>query len=97
MTAQVERVRTSGIFSIDGEDFEVENNIWLYGDDTEVLIVDGPHFAIDTAANEIATLVANFMSTLTRRSASASPNNAERPRPSGVGLVVWFIFFSLQS
>ena len=38
----------------------------------EVHIVDGPHFAIDTAANEIATLVANFMSTLTPRSASAS-------------------------
>jgi pimeloyl-ACP methyl ester carboxylesterase len=38
----------------------------------EVHIVDGPHFAIDTAASEIATLVANFMSTLTPRSASAS-------------------------
>jgi len=38
----------------------------------EVHIVDGPHFAIDTAANEIATLVANFMSTLTTRSALAS-------------------------
>ena len=38
----------------------------------EVHIVDGPHFAIDTAANEIVALVANFMSTLTPRSASAS-------------------------
>jgi pimeloyl-ACP methyl ester carboxylesterase len=38
----------------------------------EVHIVDGPHFAIDTAANEIAALVANFISTLTPRSASAS-------------------------
>jgi pimeloyl-ACP methyl ester carboxylesterase len=38
----------------------------------EVHIVDGPHFAIDTAANEIAALVANFMSTPTPRSATAS-------------------------
>jgi glyoxylase-like metal-dependent hydrolase (beta-lactamase superfamily II) len=45
MAAQVEHVTTSGIFSIDGEDFEVENNIWLYGDDTEVLIVDAAHEA----------------------------------------------------
>ena len=24
----IERVRTSGIFSSDGSDFEVENNVW---------------------------------------------------------------------
>ena len=30
----VERVVTSGIFSLDGQDFEVDNNIWLVGDDT---------------------------------------------------------------
>ncbi len=50
MAAQVEHVTTSGIFSIDGEDFEVENNIWLYGDDTEVLIVDAAHDAGPIAA-----------------------------------------------
>ena len=27
---------TSGIFSLDGEDFEVDNNVWLVGDDAEV-------------------------------------------------------------
>lgn len=36
---KVERVVTSGIFSLDGEDFEVENNIWLVGDD-EAVVVD---------------------------------------------------------
>jgi glyoxylase-like metal-dependent hydrolase (beta-lactamase superfamily II) len=41
--ARVERVVTRGIFSIDGEDFEVDNNIWLIGDDEEVLIVDAAH------------------------------------------------------
>ena len=33
VVARIELVNTSGIFSIDGEDFEVENNIWLVGDD----------------------------------------------------------------
>ncbi len=43
MAARVERVVTSGTFSIDGEDFQVDNNIWLVGDDEEVLVVDAAH------------------------------------------------------
>jgi glyoxylase-like metal-dependent hydrolase (beta-lactamase superfamily II) len=39
----VERVVTSGIFSLDGEDFEVDNNVWLVGDDREVLVIDAAH------------------------------------------------------
>ena len=38
-------MRTNGIFSIDGEDFDVENNIWLLGDDHEVLVIDAAHDA----------------------------------------------------
>src|SRR5690606_5862447 len=34
---------TSGTFSIDGEDFEVDNNVWLVGDDDEVLVIDAAH------------------------------------------------------
>ena len=45
MAARVEHLVTSGIFSIDGEDFEVENNIWLIGDDAEVLVIDAAHDA----------------------------------------------------
>jgi glyoxylase-like metal-dependent hydrolase (beta-lactamase superfamily II) len=41
----IERVRTSGIFSLDGGDFEVENNIWLVGDDEEVVVIDAAHDA----------------------------------------------------
>jgi glyoxylase-like metal-dependent hydrolase (beta-lactamase superfamily II) len=40
-----ERVRTSGIFSLDGQDFEVENNIWLLATDTRVIVVDAAHDA----------------------------------------------------
>jgi glyoxylase-like metal-dependent hydrolase (beta-lactamase superfamily II) len=45
MAARVDRVVTSGTFSIDGEDFDVDNNIWLVGDDHEVLIIDAAHEA----------------------------------------------------
>jgi glyoxylase-like metal-dependent hydrolase (beta-lactamase superfamily II) len=39
----IQLVRTSGIFSIDGSDFEVENNVWIVGDEREVLVIDAAH------------------------------------------------------
>jgi glyoxylase-like metal-dependent hydrolase (beta-lactamase superfamily II) len=45
VSARVERVVTSGVFSLDGQDFDVDNNIWLIGDDTEVIVVDAAHDA----------------------------------------------------
>jgi glyoxylase-like metal-dependent hydrolase (beta-lactamase superfamily II) len=39
----IERVITNGIFSLDGSDFEVENNIWIVGDHEQVVIVDAAH------------------------------------------------------
>lgn len=45
MSARVERVVTEGQFCLDGGCWDVENNIWLIGDDTEVLIVDAAHTA----------------------------------------------------
>jgi glyoxylase-like metal-dependent hydrolase (beta-lactamase superfamily II) len=41
----VERVRTSGIFSLDGGDYRVDNNIWLVGNDDEVVVIDAAHRA----------------------------------------------------
>ena len=43
--ARVERVVTSGVFSLDGQDFDVDNNVWLVGDDDEVIVVDAAHDA----------------------------------------------------
>lgn len=40
---RVDRVRTNGIFSLDGGDYEVENNVWIVGDDSEVVIFDAAH------------------------------------------------------
>lgn len=46
MTAlRVERVVTSGTFSLDGGTWDVDNNVWLIGDDDEVLVVDAAHDA----------------------------------------------------
>jgi glyoxylase-like metal-dependent hydrolase (beta-lactamase superfamily II) len=43
VTARVDRGTTSGTFSLDGETFDVENNVWVVGDDTECVVVDAPH------------------------------------------------------
>lgn len=45
MAARVDRVVTNGVFSLDGEDFDVDNNIWLVGDHDEVLVIDAAHEA----------------------------------------------------
>jgi glyoxylase-like metal-dependent hydrolase (beta-lactamase superfamily II) len=36
---------TSGTFSLDGGIWDVDNNVWLVGDDREVLVVDAAHDA----------------------------------------------------
>ena len=41
--ARIDHVVTSGVFSLDGEDFDVDNNIWIVGDDREVIIVVAAH------------------------------------------------------
>ena len=43
--ARVERIVTSGTFSLDGGTWDVDNNVWLVGDDAEVLVVDAAHDA----------------------------------------------------
>jgi glyoxylase-like metal-dependent hydrolase (beta-lactamase superfamily II) len=42
-TPRIDKVVTSGIFTLDGEDHHVDNNIWLYGDDEEVVVIDAAH------------------------------------------------------
>ena len=39
----VELVTTDGIFALDGGEWEVTNNIWLVGDDREVVVIDAAH------------------------------------------------------
>ena len=51
MTVRVEHLVTSGTFHLDGGAWDVDNNVWLIGDDEEVLVLDAPH---DAAAIESA-------------------------------------------
>ncbi|HEY5031710.1 MAG TPA: MBL fold metallo-hydrolase [Actinomycetes bacterium] len=51
MVARIEHVVTSGTFSLDGGTWDVDNNVWLVGDDDEVIVVDAAH---DAAAIEAA-------------------------------------------
>ncbi len=43
MTARIDHTVTSGTFSLDGQTFDVENNVWLVGDDQECVVIDAPH------------------------------------------------------
>ena len=43
MTARIEKIVTAGTFSLDGQDFDVDNNVWLVGDDREVIVIDAAH------------------------------------------------------
>lgn len=45
MTVRIEHLETSGTFSLDGETHQVDNNVWLIGDDTEVIVLDPAHSA----------------------------------------------------
>jgi glyoxylase-like metal-dependent hydrolase (beta-lactamase superfamily II) len=45
MTPRIDKVVVSGVFSLDGQDFDVDNNVWLVGDDDEVLVIDAAHDA----------------------------------------------------
>ena len=43
MAARIDHTVTSGTFSLDGQTFDVDNNVWVVGDDTECIVIDAPH------------------------------------------------------
>ena len=49
-TARIEHLTTSGTFDLDGGSWEVDNNVWLVGDDSEVVVIDAAHDADAIAA-----------------------------------------------
>lgn len=49
MSLQIDKVVTSGVFSIDGEDFDVENNVWVVGDADRAVVIDAAHDAAQIA------------------------------------------------
>ncbi|MFE7131660.1 MBL fold metallo-hydrolase [Streptomyces sp. NPDC057638] len=51
MAARIDRLVTSGTFSLDGGTWDVDNNVWIVGDDSEAIVIDAAH---DAAAIERA-------------------------------------------
>jgi glyoxylase-like metal-dependent hydrolase (beta-lactamase superfamily II) len=47
---RIDHAVSSGTFSLDGETFDVDNNIWVVGNDTECLVIDAPHSVDDIMA-----------------------------------------------
>ena len=47
---RVDHAVSSGTFSLDGQTFEVDNNIWVVGDDRECVVIDAPHSVEDILA-----------------------------------------------
>lgn len=45
----IDRVITSGTFSLDGGTWDVDNNVWLVGDAREVVVIDAAHDAAPIA------------------------------------------------
>ncbi|UNK44294.1 MBL fold metallo-hydrolase [Arthrobacter sulfonylureivorans] len=43
MSASIENLVTSGTFSLDGGTWDVDNNVWIVGDDAEVFVIDPAH------------------------------------------------------
>ncbi|MBL7498884.1 MBL fold metallo-hydrolase [Frankia sp. CNm7] len=42
---RVDHLVTSGVFTLDGGRWNVDNNVWLIGDDEECVLLDAPHNA----------------------------------------------------
>ena len=53
MSARIDHGVTSGTFSLDGATFDVDNNVWVVGDDHECVVIDAPH-AVDPIVELVA-------------------------------------------
>lgn len=42
---RIDHTTTSGTFSLDGGTWDVENNVWVVGDDESCVVIDAPHDA----------------------------------------------------
>jgi hydroxyacylglutathione hydrolase len=56
MSVRLDHTTTSGTFHLDGGAWDVENNVWVVGDERACVIVDAPH-----SAEPIAQLVGDRM------------------------------------
>jgi glyoxylase-like metal-dependent hydrolase (beta-lactamase superfamily II) len=50
VSIRIDRLVTSGTFSLDGGTWDVDNNVWIVGDDAECVIIDPAHDPAAVAA-----------------------------------------------
>lgn len=58
--ARIDHAVTTGVFHHEGKDVEVENNVWVIGDEKECVVFDCPHDAkvlLDTIAGREVKLI----------------------------------------
>ena len=47
---RIDHAVSAGTFSLDGETHQVDNNLWVVGDDQECVVIDAPHSVDDIMA-----------------------------------------------
>ncbi|MEU7303174.1 MBL fold metallo-hydrolase [Streptomyces sp. NPDC007189] len=85
MTVRIERLVTSGQFTLDGGTWDVENNVWIVGDEREVIVIDAAHDAEAIArAVDDRRLTAIVCTHAHNDHVNAAPELAER-----TGATIW--------
>jgi hypothetical protein len=73
--ARVDKVVIGGVFSLDGQNFDVDNNVWLVGNDDEVLVIDAPHDAAPIVAAVAGRKVTVILTSITARLMTLPPDS----------------------
>src|SRR5690606_23446894 len=92
MAARIERLVTSGQLSLDGGTWDVDNNVWIVGDDHEVIGIDAAHATAAMAAAVGDRPLAAIVST----PAHNDHVNAAPPRAGCTGAAAWLPRVDLQ-
>ncbi|MFJ9373007.1 MBL fold metallo-hydrolase [Streptomyces sp. NPDC101455] len=79
MGARIEHLVASGQFTLDGGTWDVDNNVWIIGDDTEAVVIDAAHDA-DAIAKAVGDrrLVAVICTHAHNDHIDAAPDLADR-------------------
>ncbi len=72
----IDRVVTHGTFELDGGSWEVDNNIWLFGDNSNVVVFDVAHEAGSIVEAVRGRHVVAVVPTSAIRHPISSPHNA---------------------
>jgi glyoxylase-like metal-dependent hydrolase (beta-lactamase superfamily II) len=85
MAARIEHLVTAGQFTLDGGTWDVDNNVWIIGDDHEVVVIDAAHDA-DAIAEAVGDrrLVAVICTHAHNDHIDAAPELADR-----TGATIW--------